>query len=312
MDEMTFERAAVIGAGGPTGAYLTAALLDRGCRVRVVGRHRDRLEEAFSDRDVEVAAADAADPAATLEAVAGCDLVADCIGLGPEQMHLHPITAANIADAVRATGARCIHVSSFWAYLPIRRLPLDERHPRSGGVEYVELRRAAEDVLEQAGAAVVNLPDFYGPRVHSSTLQQPLTEAVAGGPMNWIGKAGTPREYAFIPDAMRTVAALAARREAYGERWIVPGAGPLTGDDVERIVSEHLGRRVKLRAAGPTMLRLVSWFSRPLRQFMPMVPYYVEPISYDGSKLRALLGEPGVTSYRDGIAATLDWLRQTG
>jgi nucleoside-diphosphate-sugar epimerase len=309
MTELVFRRVAVFGAGGPTGTYLSAELVNRGARVRAIGPHKDRLERSLAGLDADIVPADALDPSATIRAADGCDLVVDCIGLPADRMADHPRTAEHIAAAAAATGARCLQISSFWAYLPVTRLPLDETHPRQGGVDYVRHRRAAEDIFLSAGAAVVNLPDFYGPKVHSSTLQQPLADAVTGKAMSWIGGADTPREYVFVPDAMGTVADLAARPEAYGERWIVPGAGPLTGNEAAALAGRALGREVKLRAAGPWMLRLVSLFVPSLRQFLPMIPDYVEPIAYDGSKLRALLGEQEVTPYPDGIRATVAWLR---
>mgnify|MGYP002064215438 CR=1 FL=1 len=42
---------------------------------------------------------------------------------------------------------------------------------------------------------------------------------------------------------------------------------------------------------------------------MPMVDSYVDPISYDGSKLHDLIGEQPVTPYREAIPETLDWLK---
>jgi nucleoside-diphosphate-sugar epimerase len=41
---------------------------------------------------------------------------------------------------------------------------------------------------------------------------------------------------------------------------------------------------------------------------LQVVPDYLKPVSYDASKLTALLGPQAMTSYEDGIAATLDWL----
>jgi hypothetical protein len=141
-------------------------------------------------------------------------------------MHLHPAAARNIAKAVRATGARCIQVSSYWAYLPLQRSLLNEAHPRSGGPDWVRWRREAEDVLRDAGAAILHLPDFYGPDVHTSTLQSPLAEAAAGKIMNWIGAADTAREYILVPDAMEIAARIRSRDEAFGNDWILPGSGP--------------------------------------------------------------------------------------
>ncbi len=107
---------------------------------------------------------------------------------------------------------------------------------------------------------------------------------------------------------MAVAADLATRVEAYGERWIVPGSGPITGSEVAVIASQVLGRRVAIRSAGPVMLRLVSLFNAPLRGFMQMVPEYLKPITYDASKLAALIGPPRVTGYPDAIRQTLSVL----
>jgi nucleoside-diphosphate-sugar epimerase len=308
--ELDFVQIAVFGAGRPTGFFICEDFEKRGGRDRAVARNRDLLDQVFAGRGIDTMSADALDPGMVDRAVAWCDLVVDCIGLPADHMADHPRTARNLADAVRKSDARCLQVSSYWAYLPIVQHLLTEQHPRRNGVEFVRYRREAEDILQEAGAAVVNLPDFYGPRVHTSTLQQALLDALAGKPMCWIGQRGTPRDYVYVPDAARTIVALPHNHDAYGQRWIIPGAGPLTATDTAEMVRAVLGERVKLRTAGIWTLRLLSLFMKPLRPFLPMVPYYVEPISFDGTKLYGLIGEQETTPYPDGIRATLDWLRK--
>lgn len=303
-------RAAIVGATGPTGIRLAHELVTRGIRVRVVSRSDDRLGAAFSDLEVERVAADALDGDAMRRAVAGADLVVDCIGLPADQMHLHPKAAAGIAAAARHAGARCLQISSFWPYLPVQRLPVDESHPREGGGAFIQARRDAEDVMLRAGAAVAQLPDFFGPHVHTSTLQRPLEEAAEGSAVSFMGGAETEREYAYIPDAMATVASLAAREEAFGRAWIVPGSGPLSPRRAAAIAGRHLGREIKVRAAPGWMLRVMALFSAELRAFAPMLPHYVRPIRYDASRLRSLLGEIRTTPYEEAIPTTLDWLRE--
>jgi nucleoside-diphosphate-sugar epimerase len=109
---------------------------------------------------------------------------------------------------------------------------------------------------------------------------------------------------------MRLVVALARRPEAYGERWVFPGSGPLTGAEAAAIAARHLGRSVKLRSAGTVLMRLVSLFNRGAREFLPMVPHYLKPIRYDAAKLARLIGAPRMTPYDEAIPATLDWLRR--
>jgi nucleoside-diphosphate-sugar epimerase len=309
---LALAKAAIIGATGPTGIHLAAALRAEGIGVRAIARNPTALARLFGNDAVEKVPGDARDPEAIARAIEGCDVAIDCIGLPPGAMHEHATTATAIAAALAKTGARGLQVSSYWAYMPFRRLPVDETHPREDGNAYIQARRAAEDILAAAGAAIVHLPDFFGPFVHISMLQQPLADAAKGAVMNWVGGRSLAREYIFVPDAMRLVAALARRPEAYGQHWALPGAGPLTGPAAAAIASAHLGRRVKLRTAGSVLLRLVSLFNRDLRDFLPMVPHYLRPMRYDAGKLARLLGEPKLTPYEEAIPQTLDWLRGRG
>src|SRR5215831_6331610 len=299
---------AIIGATGPTGIHLATELRKTDAVVRVVARASDKLSRLFPDAAVEKWTADVFDANATLRAVESCDLVYDCIGLPGDQMHLHPVTARNIAGALRHTKARCIQVSSYWACYAQVRPALDENHPRIGGPPWVRYRREAEDILCEAGAAILHLPDFYGPQVHVSTLQNALNEAASGKTVNWLGKADVHREYVYVPDAMRIAAAIGARAEAFGAHWCLPGSGPLSGREAVGIAARHLGRSVKLRSAGLTTLRILGLVNRDLRGFLQVAPDYVKPVSYDASKLQGLLGPLQMTAYHAGIGETLSWI----
>jgi len=301
-------KAVILGATGPTGYHLAAALRANGTPLRVVARDMDRLARIFPDAQIEKRADDLGAPDAALRTVEGCDLVYDCLGFPGDQMHLHPVSARNIARAIERTGARCVQVSSYWAYYPQVHEIMNESHPRSGGPPWVRWRREAEDILLAAGAAILHLPDFYGPQVHVSTLQNALTEAAQGKTVNWIGRADTEREYIYVPDAMRIAVAVGGRAEAAGNHWCLPGCGRLTGNEVAAIAARHLGRKVKLRAAGLMLLRIVSLFNKDLRGMLQVAPNYMKTVRYDASKLERLLGRQAMTSYETGIAQTLQWI----
>jgi len=301
-------KAAIVGATGPTGIHLAAELRKTTAALRVVARSMDKLARLFPDPAVEKWPADILDAEATLRAVDGCDLIYDCIGLPGDQMHLHPVIARNISSALQHTKARCVQVSSYWAYYPQVRGEMDESHPRSGGPAWVRYRREAEDILCKAGAAILRLPDFYGPQVHVSTLQNALNEAASGETVNWLGKAGVQREYIYVRDAMRIAAAIGTRAEAFGTHWCLPGSGPLSGRHVVDIAGRRLGRPVKLRSVGLTMLRIMSLFNKDLRGLLQVAPDYMKPVRYDARKLQGLLGPPQMTSYEAGIGQTLAWI----
>jgi len=299
---------AVVGATGPTGLHLVTELRKTVVTVRVIARSMDKLVRLFPEVAVEKREADVRDAHATLLAVDGCDVIYDCIGLPGDQMHLHPVIARNIAGALRRTKARCVQVSSYWAYYPQARTEMNEDHPRSGGPPWIRYRREAEDVLRDAGAAILHLPDFYGPFVHISTLQNGLNEVASGKTVNWLGRPDVQREYIYVPDAMRVAVEIGARNEALGEHWCLPGSGPLNGQQVADITGRHLGRQVKLRAAGMMTLRIVSLFNKDLRGLLQVAPDYMKPVRYDARKLQGLLGPQEMTSYDDGIVRTLDWI----
>ena len=226
-----FNQAVILGATGPTGIHLASVLRSRDVRLQVVSRSTDHLQQVFSESGVECMAADAIREDEVERVLEGQEGMFDCIGLPAERMGQHPDTARNIARVVRRSGLRCVQVSSYWAYLPVANLPVNEEQVRLGGNEWVGQRRQAEDILQEAGAAILNLPDFYGPGVHMSTLQQPLREAAEGKTMNWFGPADVEREYVYVPDAMEIAADLATREEAYGQRWIVPGGWTAHGTE---------------------------------------------------------------------------------
>ncbi len=301
-------KVAIVGATGPTGFHLVAELRKTPAALRVVARGMDKLARLFPDAEIEKRPADVLNAEATLRALDGCDLVYDCIGLPGDQMHLHPVTARNIAGALQRNRARCVQVSSYWAYFPQARIEMDESHPRSGGPPWARHRREAEDILHEAGAAILHLPDFYGPQVHVSTLQNALAEAALGKAVNWIGKVDVQREYIFVPDAMRIAAAIGARAEAFGAHWCLPGGGPLSGQQVAEVAGRHLGRPIKLRSAGLMALRIVGLFNKDLRGFLQMATEYIKPVRYNARKLEALLGPPQMTSYDAGIGRTLTWI----
>jgi nucleoside-diphosphate-sugar epimerase len=298
-------KAAILGASGPTGIHLTAALRQIGMPVRVVSRRLETLARLFPGDGIDRQQADMLDADETRRAIEGCDLVYDCIGLPGNQMHVHPVTARNIARAVEKNKVPCVQISSYWAYYPQVSATMDENHPRRGGPPWVRFRREAEDILIAAGAAILHLPDFYGPRTHVSTLQNALAEAAAGKTVNWLGDSTVAREYIFVPDAMRIACAIGRRTDVAGSHWCLPGSGPLSGRQFAELCSRQLARPVKLRTAGFWMLRLVSLFNKGVRGFMQVAPEYVKPVRYDAGKLEALLGRQTMTPYETGISQTL-------
>ncbi len=307
---MEAHEAVILGATGPTGSHLAAALNRRSIRHRAVSRNRENLEKWFVASGGELVEADAMDADELVRAIDGFRLVYDCMGVPDEEMVRYPVMARNLAIASAKTGAKIVHVSSYASYLPLVYLPLDEEHPREDGPDWVRYRREGEDVLLAAGGAVVNLPDMYGPLVHGAPLQRAIEEAFAGKTIEWVGPTDIEREYVYAADAMEAVVRLSYHLEAFGQRWIVGGSGAISAERLAEIASKRLKRKVRVSSVSPLKLRLKALFDEKARNLVQAEAVYKKPVTFNNDKLRALIGDIPIESYPQGVAKTIEWLER--
>ncbi len=73
---------------------------------------------------------------------------------------------------------------------------------------------------------------------------------------------------------------------------------------IERVERE-LGRPVKVRVAGKTLLRVIGLFNPLMRELVDMNYLMTEPVIMDDSALHELLGSIAKTSYDDGVHAII-------
>jgi len=311
------ERVALFGAAGAIGHAVAPELERRGIEFRVVGRSRQRLEEAFGKlAHAEIFPADLADQRAAGEAARGVDTIIYCVGL-PYPLHAqHPVLMRAALDGAVAAGtARLVLVSSVYGYGVPRTSRVAESHPREPETRKGRYRKQQEDVVMEADRAgrirglIVRLPDFYGPHADLGLANPILRAALAGKTANWVGPAGTPHEFVFVPDAGRVIADVAGREDCYGEAWNYGGPGEISGIDFITRAFRALGRQPKYRVAGRTLVKMLGWFNPTMREFLEMMYLQETPVVLDDSKLAARLGGVKKTTYDDGIRQTLEWMK---
>ena len=71
---------------------------------------------------------------------------------------LHPVTARNIASALRHT--RACQVSSYWAHYPKVRAEMDEESSAQQRAGLGAPPARGQDILCEVGGAILHLPDF--------------------------------------------------------------------------------------------------------------------------------------------------------
>ena len=310
---MTQPRIALFGAAGAIGQSIASALAATGRSYRVVGRSQASLQAAFgADPLAEVVTWNPDSPPSVQAAAAGIETLIYLVGVNYWQFELHPQLMRKTLDGAIAAGVRnVILIGTVYPYGRTGAAPVREDQAREPHTFKGRMRKEQEDILLQAhaqgriNATVLRLPDFYGPGVEASLLHRAAVAAVKGGTADMIGPIDRPHEFVFVPDVGPVVARLVNTPSAYGHVWHLAGAGVTTQQHLVDEMQRQTGRKIGLRVAGKTMLRVLGLFNRMMRELVEMNYLLSEPVIMDDSALQRLLGPIRKTSYAEGIRQTL-------
>jgi nucleoside-diphosphate-sugar epimerase len=307
------ERVAIFGAAGAIGHAVADELRRRGVWFRAVGRRRAPLEPLGA---AEIVEADLTEGRAAGDAARGVDTIIYAVGVPYHRFDLHPkLMTTAVEAAVLTKVRRLMVVSSVYSYGRPETPRVAETHPRRPHTHKGRMRKEQEDIALKAQrdgllqAAVARLPDFYGPHAGNSLANPIFRAALDGRKANWLGSVDLPHEFIFTPDAGRALVELASRPEAYGEAWNLGGPSPVTGREFITAVYTQAGAKPRWRTAGPATLWVAGWFNTQMRELVEMQYLHQTPVLLDDSKAAKLLGGLPKTSYRDGIAGTLRWMK---
>ena len=311
-------KAAIFGAAGAIGPHVAAEFERRGISYRVVGRKRERLERAFGAMPhAEVFEADLADTRSAAAAARGVDTIVYSVGLPyPAHQLFPPLMRTTLEAAAAMQVRRILLVSNVYSYGRPQTSHVAESHPRDPHTRKGRYRKEQEDLLLDAHAkgrieaAVLRLPDFYGPGAENSLANPIFRAALAGKTANWVGPVNTPHEFVFVPDTGPVIADLASCDEAYGSAWNYGGPAAIETVDFITRVYRAAGRAPKYRAAGRGLLAVLGWFNPVVREVVEMLYLQETPVLLDDSRLTALLPHTRKTPYDEGIRLTLDWMRK--
>ncbi len=305
---------ALFGAAGAIGQSLATALRQQGRAYRVVGRSEASLRQTFGADPLAEIVPWNPDSNGSVEAAAhGVDTLVYLVGVNYWQFALHPELMRRTLDGAIAAGVRrIVLIGTVYPYGKAQAHAVKEDHPRNPHTFKGRMRKAQEDLLLQAHAqgrieaAVLRLPDFYGPGVHNSLLHGAFEAAARGGRADMVGPLDRPHEFVYVPDVGPVVARLIGTPQAFGKVWHLAGAGAITQRDVVSEIERLTGRPLKLRVAGKTALRLAGLFNPFMRELAEMHYLLTDPLIMEDSALHALLGPIAKTPYAQGIRATLN------
>lgn len=311
------QNVAIFGAAGAIGTAVAPELERRGVAFRVVGRSRQKLEQAFGKfKHAEIFPADISETRAAGAAARGIDTIIYTVGLPYPSHNLHPVLMRATLEAAAAMKVqRLVLISSVYAYGVPRTSRVAETHPREPETRKGKYRKEQEDLVLGAHkegtlkSLIVRLPDFYGPNADIGLANPIFRAALAGKTANWVGPVNATHEFFYVPDAGPVIAELASRDDCYGEAWNFGGPGEINSMDFITRVYRAVGRSPKYRTVSAGLLKIMGWFN-PLYRELPEMLYLQEtPVILDDAKLTKKLGAVRKTSYDDGIEQTLAWMR---
>jgi len=315
----TAPKIALFGAAGVIGQSIASALRQQGRAYRVVGRSEGSLLRQFGgDPLAEVKTWNPDSPASVQAAAEGIDTLIYMVGVDYWRFELHPQLMKKTIDGAIAAGVkRILLIGTVYPYGLPKTPTVREDHPREPHTFKGRMRKAQEDLLLQAAAegrieaAVLRLPDFYGPGVEASFLHGAAQAAVNGGTADLVGPIDTPHEFVFVPDVGPVVAKLIDTPAAFGGRrvWHLAGAGATSQLALLQEMGRQVGHEIKRRIAGKTMLRVLGLFKPFMREMVEMHYLQTQPVLMDDSALQRLIGPIRKTPYAEGVRQMLQAVR---
>ncbi len=299
----------ILGASGQIGQELARSLKrDFTDDIRLVSRNPRKV----NDTD-HLHRADLLDPAQTMSAVEGSDIVYLTAGLPMDTklwVEQWPVMMRNVIDACAAHGARLVFFDNTYMY-PQTVEPQTESMRFAPNGEKGRVRAAiANDLLgavaqRRVAAMICRAPEFYGPGKTQSITNSAILEPLRDGKRARVFlRDDTLRSLIFTPDASRAMALLGNTQDAYGQTWHLPcDDNRLTYRDLISLAAQTFGTEPRYTVLRRWQLRLAGLFSPAVRDAAELLPRYTQDNIFVSDKFKARFPDFRVTSFAEGLAA---------
>jgi dTDP-glucose 4,6-dehydratase len=312
----------VTGADGFIGSHLVEHLVRRGQAVRAMVLYKSTgdwgwLEHVDSEvrASMEVVSGDVRDPESVRDALRGCAAVAHLAALiaipysyrAPTsylQTNVHG--TLHVLQAARDLGVRVVHVSTSEVYGSARAVPMTEDHPLCAQSPYAASKIAADQLAHSFHCAyglpvtIVRPFNTYGPRQSTrAVIPSVMLQLLSGREAIELGALEPTRDFSFVSDTVRGIAAALTREAAIGETVHLGSGHEISIGELVELIARVLDRPA----------RVVTRVER-----LRPAASEVERLCADASKARRLLGhEPefaGRAGLERGLALTAEWFRK--
>jgi nucleoside-diphosphate-sugar epimerase len=305
----------VSGAAGALGSAAVRQLWEAGSEAAALVRSAARTQLMWGEAKAETFVGDVLDPGSVLEAADGCEVIFHCVNFPLDRFDDHHRAISNIVGAAAQAGASVVQPGNVWTYGRAQYNPVDVSHPQEPCSELGRLKLAAQeylfDLAEKEGvrAAVVHLPDFYGPAVLNDFIKPIFLAALAGGKAVWPGPLEVPHELIYVDDAARALLAVARAEKPFVRRFNAPGAGMIFPRDFIEVAYREAGNEPRAKRLNRLPVRMAALFSKTIRRIAELEYLFSEPFYLDGGEIKNATGWAPLVGYEEGIRRTVAWFR---
>ncbi len=233
-------------------------------------------------------ACDASDPAQLATQLDGPTVLYVCAA--PAYWHWQtqfPALAEGIAAAVAGKQVRIVLADNVYGYGQCDRDTFNEVSPSQPCSRKGRIRQqVAERLMQLDGqglvrVAVVRAATFFGPGVEQSSVGKSVfASALSGKPTYIIGDPNTTHAFTYVPDFAAAMVRVGADDSAFGRHWHAPSHSGASMAQFLDQVAAHGGQPVKLRTAGPLMMRMLGVFNPGMRELIEMLYLHNKPWAF--------------------------------
>lgn len=306
----------VTGAGGFIGSHLTERLVELGAETRAFVRYSSTgswgwLDQSTRKNDIEVVLGDIRDQDTVIHAVAGVDIIFHLAALiAIPYSYQAPLSyvrtnvegTLNVLQAAqRAESEAVVHTSTSEVYGTARTVPIDENHPLQGQSPYSASKIGADKIAESFhlsfGLPVVTVRPFntFGPRQSArAVIPTIITQALNGSEIR-LGNLEPTRDLNFVADTVEGFIKAAETPKAIGETINLGSGREISIRDLAALILKLMNRDIPIALEGARV--------RPENS-------EVDRLLADSRKGQSILGWTPRHSLEEGLAATIDWIRE--
>jgi len=312
----TGQRVLVTGAAGFIGSHLAERLVELGATTRALVHYNSAgswgwLDQSTVKGDIEVVLGDIRDRDSVDSAMGKTEIVFHLAALiAIPYSYNAPLSyvrtnvegTLNVLQSARSADvSRVVHTSTSEVYGTARSVPISEDHPLQGQSPYSASKIGADKIAESFhlafGVPVVTVRPFntYGPRQSArAVIPTIITQALSQSEIK-LGNLEPTRDLNYVADTVEGFIKAAECNSAIGE-----------------VINLGTGREISIGLLASTILETMGKKLPVVSESQRVRPENseVERLCADNRKARELLGWQPRFSLEEGLARTVEWLRE--